>query len=238
MGNTTKKITIYGEINYVLSLVLITLAVAMLASAGYGLSFVVAPAYILSEYFPWLSFGTAGYIVYGIQFIIMCIALRKVKPLLLVSFLTVVIYGLMLDAWCLIPIFNQSVTPPESLPTVTRIIFFVVGLTLTCFSIALSFQTYIYPQVYDFFVSTLTKHFKVKLSIFKTAVDVSFLAISVIMSFIFFKTLVGVHFGTLIMTFTSGFLVSFFSKLLSKYLYSPPLFPKLAYILDKQIMEI
>ena len=39
MEKTTKKITIYGEINYVLSLVLITLAVAMLASAGYGLSF-------------------------------------------------------------------------------------------------------------------------------------------------------------------------------------------------------
>ena len=57
MENTTKKITIYGEINYVLSLVLITLAVAMLASAGYGLSFVVAPPIFLANIF--LGFPSA-----------------------------------------------------------------------------------------------------------------------------------------------------------------------------------
>ena len=42
-----KKLTLYSEILYVLSIVLLALAVAILTAADFGVSMIVAPAYIL-----------------------------------------------------------------------------------------------------------------------------------------------------------------------------------------------
>lgn len=235
MTKTPQKITLNSELNYLFSLILITLAVAMLTSAGFGLSMVVAPAFVLAEYIPNLTFGQAGYILYGVQFILMCFLLKGFRPSLLISFLTVIIYGVFLDLWQLIPLFNITVTPPESLELWVRIVFFIGGILLTTFSVALSFKTYIYPQVYDFFVKAVSDFYKIKLAIFKYIVDFSFLAIAVILSFVFFGKLVGVNWGTIVMTITSGTLVSLFSNLLDKISINRPLFYKLSNFLNSQL---
>ena len=232
---SNNKVTLNSELNYLFSLILITLAVAMLTTAGFGLSMVVAPAFVLAEFIPNLTFGQAGYILYGVQFILMCFLLKGFRPSLLISFLTVIIYGAFLDLWQLIPLFNITVTPPESLELWVRIVFFVVGVLLTTFSVALSFKTYIYPQVYDFFVKAVSERYNFKLATFKSIVDFSFLAIAIGLSFIFFGKLVGVNWGTVVMTVVSGTLVSFFSNLLDKVSVHKPRFYKLANFLNTQL---
>ena len=44
-----KKIKIYSEIIYLLSIIIISFSVAMLSAVDFGISMIVAPAYILSE---------------------------------------------------------------------------------------------------------------------------------------------------------------------------------------------
>ncbi len=219
-----KKIKIYSEIVYLLSIIIISFSVAMLSAVDFGISMIVAPAYILSEKLG-ITFGQSEYIIQAILFIVFCIIVKKVKPIFLISFLTCIIYGLVLDLWrVIIPAFNPQITPPGTLDLWVRIVFFIVGMILTSLAVALSFKAYIYPQVYDFFVNETTKFYKIGISKFKTIFDMSFLAIGVIMSLIFFKGFVGVNWGTLVMAVFNGSIISFFSKTFDKFFEPVPLF--------------
>lgn len=219
-----KKIKIYGEIIYLLSLIIISFSVAMLSAVDFGISMIVAPAYILSEKLG-ITFGQSEYIIQAILFIVFCIIVKKVKPIFLISFLTCLIYGWILDLWrVIIPAFNPQITPPGTLDLWVRIVFFIVGMVLTSLAVALSFKAYIYPQVYDFFVSETTKFYKISVSKFKTIFDMSFLVLGVIMSLVFFQGFVGVNWGTLVMAVFNGSIISFFSKTFDKFFEPVPLF--------------
>ena len=93
------RIRLYEEPVYLAALVMLSLAVAMTAAADFGVSMIVAPAYILSLKFPFLTFGRAEYIIQALLFAVFCILMRRVKPVYLFSFVTCVIYGFVLDAW-------------------------------------------------------------------------------------------------------------------------------------------
>ena len=54
--NVLKRIKIYSEVVYLIAQFGLTLAVAILAAADFGVSMVVAPAYILNLKFPLFSF--------------------------------------------------------------------------------------------------------------------------------------------------------------------------------------
>jgi uncharacterized membrane protein YczE len=223
-----KKIKIYGEIVYLISLIVISFSVAMLTAVDYGISMIVAPAYILSQKLTFLTFGQCEYIIQGILFILFCILMKKVKPIYLVSFLTCLIYGLFLDLWrVLIPAFNPSITPVGSMETWVRITFFIVGNLLTSLSVALSFKAYIYPQVYDFFVRDVVYKYKLKAGLFKTLFDLTFLAIGVVLTLCFFGKFVGIKWGTMIIAVINGSIITFFSNLYDRLFVTVPLFPKL-----------
>lgn len=69
-----KKITLYSEAIYVAALLMLSLAVAMISCTGYGVSMIVAPAYILSLRFPEIfTFGQAEYVIQGVLFIVFCL---------------------------------------------------------------------------------------------------------------------------------------------------------------------
>lgn len=219
-----KKIKIYSEIIYLLSIIIISFSVAMLSAVDFGISMIVAPAYILSEKLG-ITFGQSEYIIQAILFIVFCIIVKKVKPIFLVSFLTCLIYGWILDLWrVIIPAFNPQITSPGTLDLWVRIVFFIVGMILTSLAVALSFKAYIYPQVYDFFVNETTKFYKISVSKFKTIFDMSFLTLGVIMSLVFFQGFVGINWGTLVMAVFNGSIISFFSKTFDRFFEPVPLF--------------
>lgn len=223
-----KRLKLYSEAIYPLSILLIAIAVAMTVTADFGISVIVAPAYLVSQKFPWLTFGQSEYILQGVLFIIFCVAVRRVRWVYLSSFLTCLIYGVVLDAVQSIPFFDAAVTPPESIPTVARVLLLAGGMILTSFSIALFFQVYLYPQVYDFFVKGVADRYRLNRARFKTGFDLICLVISVVLSLSFFGKPVGIHFGTALMALCNGGLIGLFSKLFDRTIEVVPLFPRFA----------
>lgn len=212
-----KKINIPSEVAYAFAIITLAFSVAMITMTGFGVSMVVAPAYILSQKVSFLTFGQSEYVIQSILFIIFCILMRKVKAVYFSSFLTCIFYGAVLDLWRLVPIFNQNITSSDDLSIATRIVFFALGMLLTALSIAMFFKTYLYPQVYDFFVKGVSEKFGFNRTITKTCFDASCLLLATIMTLLFFHKFVGINFGTLIMTALNGTIIGFFSKLLDKY---------------------
>ena len=224
-----KKITFFSEFAYVFAILILSFSVAMVSAADLGMSMIVAPAYILSQKVNFLTFGQSEYVIQALLFIIFCILMKKVKLIYFTSFLNCIIYGAVLDMWrVIIPMFNPEITTPGSMSMPIRIAFFVVGALITAFSIALFFRVYLYPQVYDFFVKGITEHFKINQTKFKTAFDLSCLAVSVIMTLVFFKAFVGIGIGTIILAVVNGSLIGACGKIIDKIFDIKPMFPNFA----------
>lgn len=221
-----KKIKIPSELVYILAIILLSLAVAILTSANFGISMIVAPAYLLSLKVGVITFGQAEYIIQAGVFIVLCIILRKFKVIYLMSFFTCLVYGAVLDLWRKLPCFDPTVTEPGSMALWLRIVMFIIGVLLTAFSVALFFKTYLYPQVYDFFVKAVSLKFGIKLSVFKTIVDLTCLVASVIMTFCFFGKFVGISWGTIVMALFNGTIIGFFSKMFDRFFEFQPCFKK------------
>ncbi len=216
LSRSGNKKTIPSEIVYLLGIVLLSLAVAILTAADFGVSMIVAPAYLLSLKLGFVSFGHAEYIIQSGLFIALCIVLRKFKFVYFMSFVTCLIYGAVLDLWRKLPCFDPAVTAPGSMTMSLRTVMFVTGVLLTAFSVSLFFKTYLYPQVYDFFVKAVSLKYGIKLSRFKTCFDLTCLSASVVMTFCFFGKLVGVNWGTLVIALINGTLIGFFSEKLDE----------------------
>ena len=99
------KKTMYTEAAYVFGVVLLALGTALMTKADFGLSMVVAPAYIvhvkLSVLWPFFSFGMASYVVEGILLMVLMLVVRRFKVAYLFSFVTALLYGVLLDAFLL-----------------------------------------------------------------------------------------------------------------------------------------
>ncbi len=100
-----RKLKIPSEVVYILAVALLSLAVAMLTAANFGVSMIVAPAYLLSLKLEFLTFGQAEYVIQAGLFVVFCIAMRGFKIVYLSSFATCLVYGAALDLWRCIPFF-------------------------------------------------------------------------------------------------------------------------------------
>ena len=208
---------------YLLAIVLMAFSVAMLTAADFGISMIVAPAYLLSQKFTFLTFGQSEYVLQAVVFVAFCLLMKRVKVVYFSSFLTCLIYGAVLDGWrAIIPLFNPAVTEPGSMALPLRVGMFVVGVVLTSLSVAMFFRSYLYPQVYDFFVKGISGRFSLSLNRFKQAFDLGCLAVSVAMSLLLFGKFVGVGVGTLIMACVNGVLIGWFSRLLDRFVKTEP----------------
>lgn len=223
------KKVFYQENAYLLATVLISFGVALSAAADFGMSMVVAPAYIVSLRFPVLSFGQAEYVVQALVFILLCVLLGGMKPLYLVSFGSCLLYGFVLDTVRLfIPLFNSTLCPPGNFPFWLRALMFAVGMLITAASIALYVRSYIYCQVYDYFVKAVSARYGIPFGKFKTGYDVTSLLLAVALSLLFFRRLNGVGAGTVITAVCNGAIIERIGAWLDgKYDFRPK-FPRLA----------
>lgn len=222
-----KRIPLPAELIYVLSIVIMAFAVSLTAAADFGVSMIVAPAYILSLKIPFLTFGQAEYIVQGILFIVFCLLMRRFKVVYFLSFGTGLLYGLVLDCWRMIPALDPDVTAPGSMPMPLRIGYLAAGLVLTSFAVALCFKSYLYPQVYDFFVKGLTDRYHLPRTRFKLGFDISMLTLSVVLSLTLLGSLNGLGIGTLVAAVCNGFMIGGFSKLIDRVFDTRARFPRL-----------
>lgn len=214
-----KKIRISNEFIYVLAVLVLSFATAMLAAADLGMSMVVAPAYIVSLKVKIITFGQAEYIVQGTLFVLFCILMKRVRALYFFAFVSGLIYGAALDFWrAVIPHFNPELSAPGSLPLSLRIVYFIVGFLLNSLGVALYFKTYFYPQVYEFFVKGISRRFDIALSKFKIGFDMTCLVIAAALSFTLYHGFVGIGVGTVALAFGNGPLIGFYIKWMDKHL--------------------
>ena len=224
-----KRITLPSEPMYLFAICLIALSVAMCAAADFGVSMIVAPTYILSLKFQFLTFGQWEYVFQAVMFIAFCILMKKFRFVYLFSFFSVLLYGLVLDLFrAVIPALNPSVTPPGEFAFWVRILLYVGGNLLVALAVAIFTQCYLFPQVYDFFVIGLTARYKIPFTRFKTIFDLSFLALGTALSLLLFQGFRGIGVGTLITAALNGFVIGLMTKGLLKIFVFRPLFPKLA----------
>jgi len=212
-----KKRTFYTEIAYFTGIILLAISAALMAKCDFGLSMVIAPAYILhiklSEFFPWFSFGMSAYLVQLLIIVILWIVVKKFKPKYLLSFGTAVFYGCMLD------LFTWALGFLDISLPVFRILGFVLGMIICGFGVALIFHTYLPPEAYELFVKEVAKKYNFDIGKTKTVYDLSSCIIAIALSFIFFGLFEfrGVHIGTVICALLNGLLISCASKILEKF---------------------
>ena len=227
-----KRIKLHSEAVYLLGLLILSLSVAMITATDFGVSMIVAPAYILSLK-TGLTFGQCEYIVQGVLFIVFCALMKRVKAVYFCSFLTGAIYGAMLDLWRIaVPHFNPDVTAPGALPVAIKLIYFVLGMCMTSFSVALLFRSYLYPQVYDFFVKGICERYSLNRDKFKSGFDACCLLVSVAMTLLLFGRFEGIGVGTLIMTVCNGLLISTFGKIIDRCFIITPASKKLSIVFE------
>lgn len=222
-----KKITIHSEFIYVIAMILLPFSVGMVGAADFGFSMIVAPAFIVSQKFDFLTFGQAEWVVQGILFIIFCILMRRVRVTYFGAFLTALIYGLILDFWRYIVVaFRPEMAGDFAMPI--RIAFFAVGISLSSFSIALFFKTYLSPEVYELFVKGLSEHFKVSIVKFKYCFDAGCFIIACVLTLVFFGKFdgSGIGIGTIVMILVNGSLIKLSTKFIDRFINIKPLFPK------------
>lgn len=208
-----KKRIFYTEAAYVVGLTLLALSAAMMAASDFGVSMVVAPAYILhlevSQYLPFFSFGMAEYTLQAVLLILMVVILRAFRLSFLFSFVTAVLYGFILDFF----VFLVSFLPVTELAV--RLPLFIVGMLMGSAGVSMIFHTYIAPEVYELLVKEVSAKFKINIHKFKTGYDCCSLLLSVVMSFLFFGLwqFEGVKLGTFVVAILNGFLISRWTKL-------------------------
>ena len=230
MQNTNEPSKVkFGEAAWVSALLLLSLGVCLMSKAGYGVSMIVSPAYVIHLSFhdelPFLTFGMASYLFEGLLLIIMCISVRRFRWQYLLSFGTAVIYGLLLDMWT--AIFGEE----HYVQTHARIIAYTGGLLLSALSIAMFFRSYLPPEVYDLLPKEIHRKYKFKQGIIKWVYDIASFVLAVALTLIINRDFTGISIGTLVCTIFNAPLIAMFGKYVTRVFSFEPAFPRLKAIL-------
>ena len=179
-----KKRVFYTELAYLLGILLCAVGVALMALADFGVSVIVAPAYLIfrhvSETLPFFTFGMAEYTLQACLLIALCLILRRFRWAYLFSFVTAVFYGLLLDL---------STVLVASLPCTTilqRLLLYAVGMVLCSVGVSFMVHTYISPEVYELFVKSIAEKFGKPIPRVKIVYDCASCVVGVLLSFLFF----------------------------------------------------
>ena len=193
------KRTFYSELAYVFGIIFLALGTALMERADFGMSMVVAPAYIihlrLVRIWPFFSFGMSEYCLQFLLLVLLGVALRKLH-----------------------------FADDTFFKTANKLVFrvFLPVLLICSLGVALLFKTYFAPEVYELAVKEITALTGRPIAVVKTTYDMTSLFISVALSFAFFGWMhfEGVKLGTLFTALINGWLIGKISDALdSRYVF-------------------
>ena len=211
-----KKPILYTEAAYVLGIAILALGTALMEKANFGMSMVVAPAYLLHlklvKTLPFFSFGMAEYMLQGVILVLLALAMRRFRRAYLFSFATAVIYGLVLDAMLALA------APLPANTFALRTLWYVLGMVVCSLGVALLFKTYLPPEAYELFVKELSEKSRKPIPVVNTAYDCVSCLIAVAMSFTFFGLghFEGVKLGTILCALINGSIIGAISAWLDR----------------------
>lgn len=210
------KKVFYTELAYLLGIITLAVGTALMERADFGMSMVVAPAYLVHRklvlLFPWFSFGVAEYCLQAVLLAALALLMGRLKRKYLFSFATAVFYGYVLD----LAIFLIGFVPMAG--WLGRFAFFVAGLLLCSVGVSLLFHTYISPEAYELFVKEFAQRFGGNINTVKTVYDCVSCLVAIILSFLFFGFghFEGVKLGTIVCALINGSIIGACSGMLER----------------------
>lgn len=217
------KRVFYCELAYALGIIVLALGTALMERADFGMSMVIAPAYIIhlkiSQYLPFFSFGVSDYVFQAVLLLLLILTMRKFKISYLLSFATAFLYGNILD----IAINLVQLFPYSSL--VWQVIFYILGLIFSAIGVALLLHTYLPPEVYELIVKELSQKYNISIGKTKTIYDCCSCLLSLILSLCFFYSFVGIKWGTIICAVVNGRLIGLISRFIENKFIFKDIFP-------------
>jgi uncharacterized membrane protein YczE len=210
------KKTFFSETAWIAGALFLALGTAMMERADFGMSTVVAPAYLLylkvSQSLPFFSFGMAEYTLQAILLIILGLILRRFRRSYLFSFITALVYGFVLD----LMMKPLAMVPAQSMAM--RLFLYIAGMLVCAIGVAFYFKTYISPAAYELIVKEVAREGNHDIGKVKIIYDVTSCLISVVLSFLFFGFghFEGVKAGTFIVAVLNGPLISKCSDILDR----------------------
>lgn len=223
-----KKITKIGEISWVIGNILCAIGNCLLSKSAFGLSAIIAPAFILNRNIGFLSVGVCEYIIQGLLLTLCCILIGKFKAKFIATICNILFYGACFD------IVDFLLTPLQPTSIASRIAVAAVGTIIIGFAVALMLRTYIPPSAYEIFVKEVAEAKGMDSSKMKLIFDASMLLLTFILMFSllggFYIDIIGPL--TVISAFLNSVLIGFFGKILDKYCDFSPAIPKLYNLLN------
>lgn len=223
-----KKITKFGEASWIIGNILCAIGNCLVSKSAFGLSAIIAPAFILNRKIGFLTVGVCEYIIQGILLAICCIVIGKFKGKFIATICNILFYGACFD------IVNSLLSFLQPTDIFPRIIIAAVGTLITGFAIAMMLRTYIPPSAYEIFVKEIAEAKNFNMAKMKLIFDGSMLALTFILMFMllggFFIDIIGPL--TVIAAFLNSVLIGFFGRILDKHVDFSPAFPKLYEILN------
>ena len=190
---------------------MLSLSASLMVKGSLGISSVSCVPYIFSLKYHALTQGNWFFIMQGIMMAILTVWLGKFKISYLLSMLTAVIAGYLIDFfnWMLLGF-------RDDLPF--RIFYLLLAMTLVSIGVALAFRTNLPIMAVDLFVIELAVGKNWPLKIVKTMFDVVLVLLGIVSSLLFFGKLRGIGIGTILTAVFIGQMVGFVDKKLNKYL--------------------
>lgn len=212
-----KKRRFSAELAYVLGIVFVAWGVVLMEKADFGVSMVVAPAYLiyrwLSPTWSFVTFGMAEYCLQAVLLLVMALVLRRFRVSYLFSFVTAVVYGFVLDGFMLL----GGLLPADEIWQ--RAIWYVLGMLFCAAGVSAMFHTYVSPEVYELFVKEISARFRLNINRFKTVYDCASCLLGVLLSFLAFGfgKFEGVKWGTVVCALVNGWVIGRFSAFYEKH---------------------
>lgn len=223
-----KKINKIGELSWFVGNILCAIGNCLVSKSAFGLSAIIAPAFIMNRKIGFLTVGVCEYIIQGVLLALCCIIIGKFKGKFIATICNILFYGACFD------MINLLFSGIVASTILSRIIVTTVGTLVTSFGVALMLRTYIPPAAYEIFVREVAEAKGINLNRMKLAFDASLLVITVVMMFAllggFYIDILGPL--TVIAAFMNSILIGFFGKIIDKYCDFSPAFPKLYKLLN------
>ena len=199
-----------GEAAYLLGIPLLALGVLFMVKADFGVSMVVAPAYLVHLRFPVLTFGMAEYLIQALLLLSLAVIRRGFSKAWLFSFITALYYALVLDG------LSFLIIPQPAGLLAWRIAYFLLGTLIASLGIALLFRTDIPLLVYELFVKEMAGVLGLAVHRFKFLYDMSSLTLAAFLTFLFFGEIRGIGWGTLAAALGNGWIIGGLGSLLDR----------------------
>lgn len=209
-----------GELALLLGLVFNSFASTLMVKSHFGVSSITSVPYALSLAFDKLTYGTWNYIFQCTLILILVIATRKFKIGYIVSFLLAIVFGYLID------FFNVNIIAILPNGIIFNTIYFLssFGIISLGMSLLLNCNTPVLPV--DTFTRDFPAHFNIPYKRSKTIFDLSCLAVTIVISLIFLRRLVGIGVGTVVCAFITGKVVSSINSFITERFYFRSIFDK------------